>query len=442
MAVIIAEECVPRRPAAGTLKGTTSSSTTLSGATNLPGTLRAHRSAGRRRFTRHVVTSAIVLTGSIVVAAIVLTAPSQETGDVSQAAGSSTPLGAAGLTSGTAGPTSGTTDPEPGTPATLTDASGQFPPDQPPASADPSSPGYAITSGRDAPDGFLIRENGRDYLYTSEGSLDTINVPVQEGRDVGHLGPVHDAMPELPGWAMQGFTWAPDVHRFGPGDYVLYFTSISARISTSTQCIGIATGTGPAGPFVPEKAPFICQLEHHGSIDPRVFVDRDGTPYMIWKSDDNADPDGTADTIIWSQRLSRGGLHLLGRPTPIFSPDEPWQGRIVESPDLELIGGTYSLFYSGGWFNQPGYAIGVAQCSGPMGPCHDTGSTPWLGSNTQGAGPGEESVFVGHSGIYMLYAPWASQVPVAPTPPRPVEITRLGVGPLGVYLAAWAGGDP
>jgi hypothetical protein len=42
----------------------------------------------------------------------------------------------------------------------------------------------------------------------------------------------------------------------------------------------------------------------------------------------------------------------------------------------------------------------------------------------------------------MLYSPWASQVPKWTTPPRPVEMTRIGIGPNGLYLAAWPSTDP
>ena len=59
----------------------------------------------------------------------------------------------------------------------------------------------------------------------------------------------------------------------------------------------------------------------------------------------------------------------------------------MEAPQLVLVRGTYYLFYSGGWFNQPAYSIGAARCAGPLGPCADTAAAPLLASNVQGAGP-------------------------------------------------------
>jgi beta-xylosidase len=306
-----------------------------------------------------------------------------------------------------------------------------------PAAATPAelgSPGQYVLTGRDAPDPFMLVTGGRYYLYTSQGSALGYNVPTVTSTVVGDWGPMRDALPTLPGWAVPGFTWAPDVHRFGDA-YVMYYTSVVKGTDPSDECIGDATSSSPLGPFVAVQHEFICQETQRGSIDPRTFTDLDGTTYMIWKSDDNADVNGTSLTNIYSQQLSADGLSLVGSATRIFGPDEPWQGRIVEAPDLVLADGVYWLFYSGGWFNQSGYAIGVARCTGPLGPCRDTTSQPWLASNDQGQGPGEESVFRDRWGVWLLYAPWKSDVP-SPTPPRPVAMARIGFGTLGPYIAA------
>jgi beta-xylosidase len=134
--------------------------------------------------------------------------------------------------------------------------------------------------------------------------------------------------------------------------------------------------------------------------------------------------------------LSVDGVHLLGQPTAILGPDESWQGHIVEAPQLVLVRDSYFLFYSGGWFNQPGYSIGAARCAGPLGPCSDQSSTPLLGSNSQGQGPGEESVSANAAGFWLLYTPFSSNLPLPGPPPRPVSMAHLGFGTSGPYLAA------
>jgi beta-xylosidase len=304
---------------------------------------------------------------------------------------------------------------------------------EPPNSPDPSAPGTTIISGADQPDPFMIVDGGRHYLFTSQDMVPA-NVPVRSGTTVGQWGPMTDALPELPPWAETGNTWAPDVHRFGK-HYILYFTAEVKDQGTQIECIGNAISTKVDGPYLAAAAPLICQLGQGGSIDPRTFIDAGGQPYLLWKSDENSNVGGTAPTNIYSQPLSADGEHLVGQPSRMFGPDEPWQGRIVEAPDMVLVRGVYYLFYSGGWFNQPSYAIGVARCAGPVGPCIDTSPEPLMSSNAQGAGPGEESVFSDAAGVWLLYTPFRSTLPL-PGPPRPVAMTHLGFGPSGPYVAA------
>ena len=308
---------------------------------------------------------------------------------------------------------------------------------QPPVTTDPSAPALVLPQGQDQGDPFLLDTGNQYYLYTSQATPNGANVPVVSGTTVGNWGAVIDALPTLPSWVQSGFTWAPDVHRFG-STYVLYYTAAVAGTSPSMQCIGDAVGPSPTGPFDAGSAPFICQTGNGGSIDPRVFTDADGSNWMVWKSDENIGG-STTPTGVWTSRLSPDGLTLVGSPTKILAPDEPWQGTIVEAPDLVLVGGKYWLFYSANWFDQPAYGVGVASCAGPQGPCQDLGNQPLVSSNQQGEGPGEESVFIGNNGVWLLYNPWRSYAPSELTPPRPVAIARIGFGPFGPYLGQMSG---
>ncbi len=308
-----------------------------------------------------------------------------------------------------------------------------------PATSTPGSPGQAVPSGEHESDPVLYVFEGRYFLYTSgQPGSPTINVPVSSATGFTTWTPVTDALPILPPWAVPGFTWAPDVHRFG-STYVLYFTAVVRGSSPAMECIGDATSSAPDGPFTVKSDPFICQRDQGGSIDPRVFTDSNGANWMLWKSDQNI-AGATTPTKMWSQPLSADGLSLIGTAADLMQPDEAWQGTIVEAPDMVEIDGTYWVFYSGNWFNHDDYAIGAARCTGPAGPCADTSTVPLLGSNDQGQGPGEASVFENRSGVWLLYSPWRSLAPKPDIPPRPVFITRLGFSATGPYLAA--GGPP
>ena len=303
----------------------------------------------------------------------------------------------------------------------------------PPADRAALAPGTEVPAGIDQSDPFLTVAGGRYVLVTSGGAApDPVNVPLSTSTDFTHWSPPVDALPVLPPWAAPGFTWAPDLHRFG-STYALYFTAQVANHTPQTQCVGSAFASSPTGPFTAAPTPFVCQLDQGGTIDPRVFVDDADAPWLLFKSDQNIGGSPTP-TLMWSQRLSADGTQLLGSPTPLMAPDRPWQGTIVEAPDMVEVDGAYWVVYSANWYNSPDYAVGAARCAGPAGPCADLGPTPLLATNFQGEGPGEASVFRDPTGTWLLYSPRRSLAPLPDVPARPVFITRIGFTRSGPHL--------
>jgi hypothetical protein len=266
---------------------------------------------------------------------------------------------------------------------------------------------------------------GRSYYLFSTQPLPWVNVPVEIGTNGGAWGPVEDALPVLPAWAQSGQTWSPEVHRFGDR-WVLYFAAQIRGTMPAVHCIGDAVAESPAGPFLPAALPLVCQRSLGGSIDPRVSLAPTGTPCLVWKSDNNSDTSAYGVPVIWSQRLGADGLELLGTPTAIFTPDRPWQDSLVEAPDLVTVHGRTWLFYSAGaGFWTSDYAIGVARCAGPFGPCADIGDRPLVSSGVRGAGPGEESVFTSGGDFWLVYNPSCSTDGVTA---RPIAIDALSFG--------------
>jgi beta-xylosidase len=314
-----------------------------------------------------------------------------------------------------------------------------------PPHANASAPGVLILD-RNLPDPAVLDAHGRYYLYSSQTGFDTppASVTISDGGTIFHWGQTGAALRAVPAWAETGFTWAPDV-RFIAGRYVMYFNAWVVEswyfepkwegFSQRAQCIGVATAGDPGGPFTPvARSPLVCQLNHHGAIDPRTFVAPDGRLYLDWKSDDNADP-SHPPTHLWAQELSADGLHLVGRRFMLMSGRrEVWNGGLIEAPDMVYADHKYWLFYSGSWFNTAGYAIGVARCSGPGGPCRPISGRPWLASNSQGAGPGEESLFHNSRGWWIVYNPWSLYVHEY----RSVEVAKVYFGPSGPYLERFA----
>lgn len=292
-----------------------------------------------------------------------------------------------------------------------------------------ADPAAIVTPGQNVPNPFVVYVKGRYYMFASQPTFFSQNIQLRKTSNPLSWGPVvGDAMPTLPAWANPGFTWSPDVREVA-GRWVMWFTAQVKGYLPTTQCIGAAVSVQPWGPYAPEPTPIICQLDHHGSIDPRSFVDADGSLWMDWKSDDNADVAGNEHSIVYASRMAPDGLALTGPSVPILTADQPWEGRIVEAPQMVLAENHYWLFYSGNWFNQPYYGLGVAECAGPAGPCTKPLNGPWLSSDAQGAGPGECSLYEDLAGWHMVYSPLAVRFRT-PTS-RPVAMTDVVFGPEG-----------
>lgn len=298
--------------------------------------------------------------------------------------------------------------------------------------ADADAPAVVVTPGANIPNPFVLVDGGRYHMYSSQVGWYEPNLEYRHSPTFRSwpTEPV-SILPDVPGWATPGFTWAPDVRRIGDR-YVLYMTA--RQPVPEIQCIGAAVADHPAGPFVAIDEQIVCQPQRLGSIDPRTFVDAHGALWLHWKSDDNADTEGTTTSSIYAQPLAPDGLSLLGEPVRILEVDQPWEGRIVEAPQMMLLDDEHWLFYSGNWFNQPAYAIGVARCEGPAGPCTKPYAGPLVASNEQGLGPGEQSLFVDLEGrLWMVYSPVAQDY-TTPTD-RPVALARIGLSDTGPYLA-------
>nr|MDQ3293334.1 glycoside hydrolase family 43 protein [Actinomycetota bacterium] len=193
----------------------------------------------------------------------------------------------------------------------------------------------------------------------------------------------NDAFPCPPGWGqdrpvggrLKKELWAPGAVHIG-SRWIVYY---SMRVSTSPDrfCIGRAVSdSGPLGPYVDtSSAPFQCDDDPAGSIDPQPFVDDDGSAYLIWKSEGVV---GSQPTRIWSRRLTADGLAFAPGSTPVelLRTSAPWEGNVIENPSMVRAGGRLLLFYSGNEWASPHYAIGYAACQGPQGPCTKSTRNP------------------------------------------------------------------
>ena len=309
-----------------------------------------------------------------------------------------------------------------------------------PPPAPQSAPAGEVAMGHNVPSPFVLVYQGHDYLYSGgHGPGLTPNVPVSDVSTLATLPQPTDAMPTLPP-GTSDWIWTVDVIKASSGFAMWYTAQDLSKLNpagVADQCLWSATASNPLGPFTPSASPTVCQ--QWGSIDPRTTTGADGSRYLVWKSDLNADHATSIPTTIWEQRLAPDGTTLLGTPWRIATSTQPWEAGLAESPDLVDLDGAYYLFFAGNSSRSADNGIGVMPCAGIRGPCTDSRTTPLVASNSQGEGPGEESLFQQHGVTWLLYSPNAV---FGRYLYRPLAVARVALGRHGPYIAAFNGAVP
>jgi hypothetical protein len=266
------------------------------------------------------------------------------------------------------------------------------------------------------------------YFYASSSQRSKYdagaNVPVVAlSRGNGFAGRfLGDALPKVPAWTVPQYQWGPDVWARPNGSYVLYY-STPATVPlgclgtppahgcvktvngwTNAECISRATASSPTGPFVDNStSAFICPLDEGGAIDPAVFVDSSGTPWLLWKSDGDC---CDQPTYIYSQQLSSDGLATVGPPHRLIGATQPWEDHLVEAPTMIQDHDHFWLFYSGSLWGHRTYGIGIARCASVVGPCTKPLDHSWVASHADGVsdqGPGGEEFYQTGSIVWMVH---------------------------------------
>lgn len=270
---------------------------------------------------------------------------------------------------------------------------------------------------QDFPDPSMLEVDGTFYLYGTRTR--GTNLQVRSSPDLVHWTAHPDPLPVLGSWTAPDKTWAPEVTRVG-NEFVLFYTA--ADRASGKQCIGRAVADTPLGPFVDgASVPFLCQFDRGGSIDANPFIAPDGTRYLYWKSDGNCCglPLG-----LWGQQLDSSAGALIGGPVELLTNTQPWQGPLIEGPEMVVHDGGYFLFYAGNSYNTPDYAEGFARCDGPLGPCTDT-PEPVLASNDVAKGPGHGFVFAVGDQWWIVYHAYRPDSVGAAVPGRLVWLDRV-----------------
>ena len=264
---------------------------------------------------------------------------------------------------------------------------------------------WSPSINQDFPDPSILQVGGTYYAYSTEVSV--TNIPLSVSDDGVHWSSqTTDAMPTLPSWAEFGYTWSPSVTKDDAGGYVMFFAARDPE--WGKQCIGEAESNSPNGPFTDSSStPFLCDPSDGGDIDPDVFTDHStGQTYLLWKTDGNVVGQATS---LWSVPLT-ANFDMDGDPHRLLGDDQPWQGGVIEGPNMVESSGVYYLFYDGNDYFTPSYGIGYATCASPLGPCADSPNNPVLVSAGGMLGPGGPSLFQGPHGLELAFAAWDGTV--------------------------------
>ncbi|MCY7326025.1 MAG: glycoside hydrolase family 43 protein [Microbacteriaceae bacterium] len=264
-----------------------------------------------------------------------------------------------------------------------------------------TAPAAAID--RNFPDPDILKVGDTFYAYATNDNNANVQVAVSDGGDEWRMLD-DDAFPDLPSWVIPGKTWAPEVTEVSPGNYVLYFTATNFR--PSLQCIGVATSTNPAGPFVAVgDGMLVCPEEEGGAIDASTFVDGTGL-HLVWKNDGNC---CGLDTWISTAPLSADGLALTGPGQRIIKQTLAFEGELVEAPTIVMRDSAYVLLYSANNYGDGTYAVGLAAAPDLAGPWSKL-EAPLLATESSGGrfrGPGgQDIVETSDDGGFLVVHSW------------------------------------
>ena len=233
-------------------------------------------------------------------------------------------------------------------------------------------------------DPFVYQENGLYYLYGT-GSPDGIAVCVS--TDLLHWQWPDDkqfylALHKEDSYGDFWF-WAPEVYKVGETYYMYY---------SAEEHLCVATSSSPLGPFVQDVQE---PVKPEKCIDGTMYIDDDGTPYLIWVSI-------TDHEEIWIAELEADLKHIKeGTEQYLMQMSQDWEKvwpGVNEGPFVLKHDGTYYLSYSANSYESPKYGIGYATAPTLRGPWTKAPDNPILQCNGGLEGVGHHAFFTDAGG--------------------------------------------
>ena len=197
-------------------------------------------------------------------------------------------------------------------------------------------PSHDIPAAADYPrkDWFCMADY---HVYSSDNLVDWVDHGVIVDQD------------NVP-WVNHAYgMWAPDCN-FKNGKYYFYFPAPQKPQPGQRFAgngIGVAVSDTPYGPFIPEEKP----IQGIGGIDPCIFIDDDGTPYLAWSG-----------RGLQVARLKDNMLELDSEPVTITGIPR----GMTEGPFLFKRNGKY--YYTFPWVEAERETLAYCMSDNPLGP--------------------------------------------------------------------------
>jgi arabinan endo-1,5-alpha-L-arabinosidase len=156
-----------------------------------------------------------------------------------------------------------------------------------------SAAGPAAWGSRHAHDPTVVRDDdGTYYMFSTDAVANSEDIPagahIRTSTDLvtwTYAGTALDGVPAPAAqWSAAKGIWAPEVVRWSPGLWHMYYSA--STFGSNTSAIGLAVASSPAGPWQDRGIVVATRAGEHSqnAIDAAVTFDADGTPWLTYGS--------------------------------------------------------------------------------------------------------------------------------------------------------------
>lgn len=197
-----------------------------------------------------------------------------------------------------------------------------------------------------APDPYILKEDGTYYLYATTGS--TYGFKVSSSTDLVNWKSLGYCAEKGTVYGESKF-WAPEVYKYNGKYYLLYSTD---------EHLALATADSPAGPFIKTTDGYLFEDE---CIDGHLLFDDDGSIYLYmayWAE---------TGEEIWGCKMKSDLSGIIPETLTQLTSCKEDESGVNEGPCMLKYEGKYYLTYSVNGYTDQNYSVRLAVSDSPLG---------------------------------------------------------------------------